>query len=595
MTWNADTLAALLTGPESLEDLVAVLDDLTEADRSAIRKSIGKALPSLRRRLEEAGTGGQRLVLLAAAISATPAQCASVFAPQEIWQLKWSPAIARNRLISWLTGNGPEWADDFVTRLLKRRGDADIHALIDELVIAHDLPIPDDPGFLTAWAMKNATHPRSGRRWEEHFIAACAAPNALIQHLDSGQHTQFREAVADLRVTEPTDDDALLLALLQVFERGDNRASQQFALTLITGLGLTPLLAKHSDRFLTALPNADPIVVKFAVEQLLPLGLSEDHLTTLALDVLVRKEKGIKRTILKALRSVNDPSQDLVEMLTATTTGPDSTTAELAQKLLDDWGVATGPAESLGLWRDPLGIPPEPIDDLDRALDEVEFDELIHRLDSDAPGNWAPVEDYERGLAALVALGRGTRRRRRDAARHADLRPEHTRGVEAAGAALDAAGDRSEGTRQVTPGCGTHTGRDSALQRHPGCHRTGAVPAVRPYSQEQPGLLAKIPGPAAPLRREGRGGAAHRPVRRPGADGPRRDHTLHPAGSRRRGTNRAGGRRSLAENPRRTGPDELCSPQQSRERAGRPGLPQGAHGRRRARDREDSRDHGTVG
>ena len=405
MTWNADTLAALLTEPESLEDLVAVLDDLTEADRSAIRKAIGKALPSLRRRLEEAGTGGQHLVLLAAAISATPAQCASVFAPQEIWRLKWSPVIARNRLISWLAGNGPEWADDFITRLLKRRGDADIHALIDELVIALDIPIPDDPGFLTAWAMKNAAHPRSGRRWEEHLIAACAAPNALGQYLDSEQHSQIQKAVADLRVTEPTDDDALLLALLQVFERGDNRPSQQFTLTLITGLGLTPLLAKHSDRFLAALPNADPIVVKFAVEQLLPLGLGDDELTTLALDVLVRKEKGVKRTILKALRSVNDPSQDLVEMLTATTTGPDSTAAELAQKLLDDWGTTTEPTESLGLWRDPLEIPPEPIDDLDRLLDEVEFDELIHRLDSDAPGNWAPVEDYERGLAALVALG----------------------------------------------------------------------------------------------------------------------------------------------------------------------------------------------
>ena len=404
MIWNADTLAALLTEPESLEDLVAVLDNLTEADRSAVRTTLGKAIPSLRRHLGKDEEWG-RLPLLAAAVGATPAQCASVFAPQEIWRLKWSPVIARNRLISWLTGNGPEWADDFVTRLLKRRGDADIHALIDELVIAHDLPIPDDPGFLTAWAVKNTAHPRSGRRWEEHFIAACAAPNAFIQHLDSGQHTQFREAVADLRVTEPTDDDALLLALLQVFERGDNRASQQFALILIAGLGLTPLLAKHSDRFLAALPNADPVVVKFAVEQLLPLGLSEDHLTTLALEVLVRKEKGVKRAVLKALRSVNDPSQDLVEMLTATTTGPDSTTAELAQKLLDDWGVATGPAESLGLWRDPLGIPPEPIDDLDRLLDEVEFNELIQHLTGAGTRHREPTELHERGLAALVALG----------------------------------------------------------------------------------------------------------------------------------------------------------------------------------------------
>ena len=408
MTWNADTLAALLTEPESLEGLVAVLDDLTEADRSAIRKSIGKALPSLRRRLGEGRRSGH-LILLTAAVGATPAQCVTVFSLWDIWQLMRLP-ITRDRLLSWLVGNGPEWAGDLIARLLKRRDGAETYAeLIDELVLALDLPIPDDPGFLTGWATEDNTVPRPGRRWEEHFIPACAAPNALGQYLVADQRPQvqarIQEAVADLRVTEPTDDEALLLALLQVFERGDNRPSQQFALIQIAGLGLIPLLTKHLDRFLAALPNADPVVVKFAVEQLLPLGLGEDHLTTLALDVLARKEKGVKRTVLKALRSVNDPSQDLVEMLTATTTGPDSTAAELARELLEGWGVATGPAESLGLWRDPLGIPPEPIDDLDRLLDEVEFDELIHRLDSEAPGNWVSVEDYERGLAALVALG----------------------------------------------------------------------------------------------------------------------------------------------------------------------------------------------
>ena len=408
MTWNADTLAAFLLESKSFKDLVAALDDLTEADRSAIRKAIGKALPSLRRRLGEDRRRGH-LILLTAAVGATPAQCATTFSPWDIWQLIRLP-ITRDRLLSWLAGNGPDWAGDLIARLLKRRDGAETYAeLIDELVLALDLPIPDDPGFLTGWATEDNTVPRPGRRWEEHFIAACAAPNALGQYLVADQRpqvqTRIQEAVADLRVTEPTDDEALLLALLQVFERGDNRPSQQFALLQIAGLGLTPLLTKHLDRFLAALPNADPVVVKFAVEQLLPLGLSEDHLTTLALDVLARKEKGVKRTVLTALRSVNDPSQDLVEMLTATTTGPDSTAAGLARDLLDGWGVATGPAESLGLWRDPLGIPPEPIDDLDRLLDEVEFNELIHRLDSDAPGNWVSVEDYERGLAALVALG----------------------------------------------------------------------------------------------------------------------------------------------------------------------------------------------
>ena len=408
MTWNADTLAALITEPESLEDLVTVLDDLTEADRSVIRKAIGKALPSLRRRMEKVGAGGQRLVLLAVAVGATPAQCAKAFSSWDIWRLMQVP-ITRDRLLSWMTGNGPEWAGDLITRMLKRRAADSMYytELIDELAL--DIPIPDDPVFLTAWAVENSSFPRPGHRWEKHLIAACAAPNALGRRLVADQRTQIQaqiqEAVADLRVTEPTDDDALLLTLLQVFERGDNRPSQQFALILIAGLGLTPLLAKHSDRFLAALPNADPIVVKFAVEQLLPPGLSDDHLTTLALDVLARKEKGVKRTVLKALRSVNDPSQDLVEMLTATTTGPDSTTAELAQKLLDDWGVATGPAESLGLWRDPLGIPPEPIDDLDRLLDEVEFDELIQHLTGAGTRHREPTELHERGLAALVALG----------------------------------------------------------------------------------------------------------------------------------------------------------------------------------------------
>ena len=408
MTWNADTLAAFLLESKSFKDLVAALDDLTGADRSAIRKAIGKALPSLRRRLGEDRRGGH-LILLAAAVGATPAQCATTFSPWDIWQLIRLP-ITRDRLLSWLAGNGPDWAGDLIARLLKRRDGAETYAeLIDELVLALDLPIPDDPGFLTGWATEDNTVPRPGRRWEEHFIAACAAPNALGQYLVADQRPQIQariqEAVADLRVTEPTDDEALLLALLQVFERGDNRPSQQFALLQIAGLGLTPLLTKHLDRFLAALPNSDPVVVKFAVEQLLPLDLGDDHLTTLALDVLARKEKGVKRTVLTALRSVNDPSQDLVEMLTATTTGPDSTAAGLARELLDGWGVATGPAESLGLWRDPLSIPPEPLDDLDRLLDEVEFDELIHRLDSEAPGSWAPVEVYERGLAALVALG----------------------------------------------------------------------------------------------------------------------------------------------------------------------------------------------
>ena len=45
MTWNADTLAAFLLESTSFKDLVAALDDLTEADRSAIRKRSARPSP----------------------------------------------------------------------------------------------------------------------------------------------------------------------------------------------------------------------------------------------------------------------------------------------------------------------------------------------------------------------------------------------------------------------------------------------------------------------------------------------------------------------------------------------------------------------
>ena len=78
------------------------------------------------------------------------------------------------------------------------------------------------------------------------------------------------------------------------------------------------------------------------------------------------------RVVLEALRRADPlPSPELTDMLRVLAAGTDTMTAVLAQVILIHWGYQTpvvGPrAGVLGLWREPEGIVPEPLTELDDA------------------------------------------------------------------------------------------------------------------------------------------------------------------------------------------------------------------------------------
>lgn len=79
--------------------------------------------------------------------------------------------------------------------------------------------------------------------------------------------------------------------------------------------------------------------MKFAIKQLLARNLAPDELTELALIVLNRRERASKRTLLRALTSLDSPPTELLEVVGSLATQPDATTARLAASLLEHWNA----------------------------------------------------------------------------------------------------------------------------------------------------------------------------------------------------------------------------------------------------------------
>ena len=102
--------------------------------------------------------------------------------------------------------------------------------------------------------------------------------------------------------------------------------------------------------------------MKLAVTRLLAGGpdgsaLSEEELTRIALTVLARKEKMLRRTVLKALKELSAPSLELRETVSQLAADPDTTTTGAAAALATRWGEPTAP-ELLGLWQEPAEARP---------------------------------------------------------------------------------------------------------------------------------------------------------------------------------------------------------------------------------------------
>ncbi len=250
-----------------------------------------------------------------------------------------------------------ERAQAVVAGLVKRGVDSFNVRFIDAIVEAFHLELPTSPGFWGEWMNQDSglAFPAPRRRWQQHFLAMCAIPEAIGNAIGDrdGYWRKVATGLGRLRRVEPVDDEACLGALLQVFERGDRSVAQRNACGWLSALNLEPLLWGQRSRVLAALPSADAGFIKLAVAELLRPELAPADLDALALVVLARQEKSLKREILKSLTALKDPSVELRDTVAELAAAPDAATAKLARQVIEQWGASTAEPTLQGLWREP--------------------------------------------------------------------------------------------------------------------------------------------------------------------------------------------------------------------------------------------------
>ena len=376
-----DTLSPLdaYRADHDVAALIARLEGLDAAGSLLTTAAPGRVLSALR--AQEDLRWSLLPLVVACHLPSTPAQVADRLA--DAFLMGADGDLVRAYAQRRLEGRGRRWCAELVGRVTARRGWSDtIWPLLHRLVLAHDLELPDSPEYWRIWCAVSA-RPRPGERWAQCFAAACAAPGALggpaaddgppqdprlsRDRRRAAAERAVRRAMAGLRRAEDVDDDALLGALLGIFERGDGLGAQRAALAWLRALDLEDCLVRHCDRLIGALPQAHSSVVTRLCPRLLEAELDDEALTSLALIVLARPERTVRRTVLRALTGLDSPGQELVEQVRELTAEPDVNTARLAFRLLSAWessGAApvrdardAGPAP-LGLWREPEPRPP---------------------------------------------------------------------------------------------------------------------------------------------------------------------------------------------------------------------------------------------
>ena len=327
-------LHRLINRTRTTRDLLGELERLSPEQRALAKKSLsvlrGKATFDFE----------YRYILLAAFLDTTPTQVAATLGEWSV-KLLVRDKPARACVVERLTARGEDWVREFVAAALKKVSLAEhVPPLLDPLIDTFELPLPDDPRYWLGW-MRTRSAPTHHCRWEKRFIAACAAPNAFV--VPHGDRTTYLDQVVrraqNLRAAEPTDDLALLRALLQVFDRGDRISGQRIAMLWLEGLGLIPLLPAERTLVIAALPNAGGAFAKLAIKQLLAADLSDADLTDLALAILPRSEKGLTRIVVKAAARLTAPSQDLLDTVQLIAADQDTTNAALARDLLEHWNA----------------------------------------------------------------------------------------------------------------------------------------------------------------------------------------------------------------------------------------------------------------
>ena len=418
------TLDRIVNRSRTTGELLDELGRLSPEQRTLATRS----LPLLRRR---APVGSEHhCIVLAAFLDVTPAQLVASLTTFSIRRLA-NDKPAHDYVAERISTHDEKWARRFIATALKKASLGEhLPPLLDPLIDAFGLPLPADPRYWLGW-MRHHSNPTSGCRWEKRFIAACATPNIFVVRLSDkiAYRKQIAHDIHNLRSVEPTDDPALLRALLQIFARGDRETAQRVAMLWLEGLDLIPLLRTERRHVFTALPRAGGSFVKLAVTQLLSADLADTDLTNLALTVLPHQQKSLRRAMMKAVSRILTPSQDLLDAVRLIAAQQDTTSAALAEQLLEHWSHgASGPSEEPGqqpsptsvpastvadhsettlrkpgLWRAPAGRCPQPLHGLSSTtlvLDDLDLETLIVKLEADRRGNPGL---QEHALAAFVA------------------------------------------------------------------------------------------------------------------------------------------------------------------------------------------------
>ncbi|MDO5082811.1 MAG: hypothetical protein Q4D89_05335 [Arachnia propionica] len=380
------------------DHIVAELATLTPAEHRSAVAALKKALTSRTHETWREPLHGWTAPLMLE-IGGTPGQVARTSVG-----LAWSGTAARDHLVRALLTRDDAYIRAFIDAMLQAQLSTLPVPLLDPLIDALDLPIPNHPHYLEDW-VQDHSRPRPGTRWVERFVAACQVPNLLVR-LPEFQHSMQAD-VARMRSQEIVDDDALVIALLSVLERGDRRGPQRQAWQWLTGLGLTGTLIAHRDRAIDAARHTDSSVLRSVAEVLLASGaLDQEQLTRLSLTFLPRKEREAKRRMLRALSHIGSPSPELIDAVRAVASDADPRTAVIAADLLSRWAgeepAPEPPASPRGLWRDPVGRPPRPLPEFDTDALVVDADRWSTIL-ATAQVWPQPVVAQERALAALVA------------------------------------------------------------------------------------------------------------------------------------------------------------------------------------------------
>ena len=378
--------------------IVAELSRLTPAERRSAVAALKRALLNRAHETWREPLHGWVAPLMLE-IGGTPAQVARASA-----SLSWGGPAPREHLVTTLLTRDDAYIRAFIDAVLQSPATILQVPLLDPLIDAQHLPIPESPHYVAEWVQHHSL-PGPGVRWVERFVVACRIPNLLVRLPDF--QSEMRGDLARLRDAEPVDDNTLVRSLIAVFARGDRRGPQRQAWQWLTGLGLTEALIIHRDRAIDAAPHTDSSVLRNVADLLLSSGtLTHAQLTRLALAVLPRKEREAKRTMLKALSRIDAPAPALVDSVRTVASDADPRTAALAAELLTLWSgeesPPSTPSPTRGLWREPARTAPHPLPEFEPdhlVVDATQWPQILTLAQV-----WPqPVAAQERALAVLAA------------------------------------------------------------------------------------------------------------------------------------------------------------------------------------------------